>query len=98
MYGNYLIRNQYSYCFRMKVPADLQGVIGRKELRYSLRTTYLTPAKCKAGFLVVLIHRLFIDLRRRKGKLADLSEEKIQELVKQYIKDSVEDFDKRLTC
>ncbi len=35
---SYLIRNPYSYCFRMKVPTDLQGVIGRKELRYSVKT------------------------------------------------------------
>jgi hypothetical protein len=35
---SYLIRNRYSYGFRLRVPADLQEYVGKKELRYSLRT------------------------------------------------------------
>jgi hypothetical protein len=35
------VRNRYSYCFRLKVPPDLQTAFARKELRYSLRTLYL---------------------------------------------------------
>ncbi len=31
---SYIIRNKYSYCFRMKVPIDMQAYIGKKELRY----------------------------------------------------------------
>jgi len=38
---SYLVRNHYSYCFRMNVPMDLQPFIGKKELRYSLKTGYL---------------------------------------------------------
>ena len=45
---SYLIRNPYTYCFRMNVPKDLQPYIGKKELRYSLRTGYLGVAKQKA--------------------------------------------------
>jgi hypothetical protein len=26
---SYLVRNPYSYCFRMKVPKDLQGIVGK---------------------------------------------------------------------
>ena len=48
---SYLIRNRYSYCFRLHVPADLQVYIGKKELRYSLRTGYLSEAKFKIPFL-----------------------------------------------
>jgi len=35
---SYLYRSPYSYCFRMLIPKDLHVVIGKKELRYSLRT------------------------------------------------------------
>ncbi len=35
---HYLIRNPHSYCFRVNVPKDLQQLVGKKELRYSLKT------------------------------------------------------------
>ena len=38
---SYLVRNPYSYCFRMVVPKDLQKFVGRRELRYTLRTGYV---------------------------------------------------------
>ena len=41
---NYLIRNPYSYCFRMIVPKDLRNVVGKSELRYTLKTGYLRIA------------------------------------------------------
>jgi len=37
---SYLVRNPYSYCFRMVVPKDLQKFVGKRELRYTLRTGY----------------------------------------------------------
>ena len=39
---HYLVRTPHSYCFRANVPEDVQRFIGRKELRYSLKT-YLIP-------------------------------------------------------
>ena len=47
----YLIRNPYGYCFQMVVPVDLQGFVGKIELRYSLKTGYLGRAKNKARYL-----------------------------------------------
>jgi hypothetical protein len=35
---SYLVRNPYSYCFRMVVPKDLRKFVGKTELRYTLRT------------------------------------------------------------
>jgi len=46
-YQNYLARNRLSYCFRVRVPADLQPIIGKTELRYSLQTGYLRLAKSR---------------------------------------------------
>ncbi len=48
---SYLVHTAYSYYFRMNVPRDLQVLIGRKELRRSLRTGYLGVAKSKARLL-----------------------------------------------
>jgi Domain of unknown function (DUF6538) len=48
---SYLIRNPYSYCFRMIIPKDLRPYFDKKELGYSLRTGYLYFAKLKARYL-----------------------------------------------
>jgi len=48
---SYLVKNPYSYCFRIKVPEDLQTIINKKELRYSLGTDILSHAKTKARYL-----------------------------------------------
>jgi integrase len=60
---SYLVRNQYSYCFRMIVPYDLQPFVGKRELRYSLKTGYLGIAKSKARLLAGLFQHFFYWLR-----------------------------------
>lgn len=67
----YLFRNSYSYCFRMRVPQDLQGVIGKKELRYSLRTGYLGSARTKSGVLAGNMKTFFWILRDKKSDMAN---------------------------
>ncbi len=56
---SYLIRNPYSYCFRIMVPKDLQAYVAKKELRYSLRKGYIPQAMCKARYLASQVHILF---------------------------------------
>ena len=70
---SYLVRNPYTYCFRMCVPKDLQQYIGRKELRYSLKTGYLGVAKNKARLLAGFYQYCFGKLREeiRVKKLSD---------------------------
>jgi hypothetical protein len=34
---SYLVRGPYIFYFRVNVPRDLQALIGKKELRYSLK-------------------------------------------------------------
>jgi len=38
-----LATNGYSYCFRMRVPHDLNRAIGRKVVKFSLRTDLFWP-------------------------------------------------------
>ena len=91
---SYLVRNPYSYCFRIKVPKDLQKFVGRKELRYTLKTGYLGVAKQKARFVAAQVQLIFKFLRKGGGLLTKLSEETIQKLVHQYIKTAIKDLDK----
>ena len=48
-----IVRTPYSYCFRMKVPIDIQEWVGKKELRYSLKTGRIGIARQKAHGLPV---------------------------------------------
>jgi hypothetical protein len=77
---HYLVRNPYSYCFRVNVPKDLQRLVGKKELRYSLRTGFVGAARDKGQLIAVQVRQIFSCLRKGGRKLADLTDEKIQEL------------------
>jgi integrase len=79
----------------MNVPRDLQPHIGRKELRYSLRTGYLGVAKNKARLIAGQVQLIFRRIRKGGVTLPELPDEKIKKLIKQYIKDYLKDLDER---
>ncbi len=91
---HYLVRNPHSYCFRMNIPKDLQQLVGKKELRYSLKTGYVGVARFKAQIIAAQVHQIFACLRRG-GKMVDLSDERIRELVQQYLKEYIEGLESR---
>ena len=70
----------------MNVPKDLQPYIGRKELRYPLKTGYLATAKHKARFIAGQVQRIFKFLRKGNKALKKLSGNQIQELIEKYLK------------
>jgi hypothetical protein len=35
---DHLVRQSHSWCFRLVIPVDLRGVVGKSELRYTLYT------------------------------------------------------------
>jgi len=90
---SYLVRNPYSYCFRMVVPKDLQKFVGKRELRYTLRTGYAGIARQKAQFVAGKIHFIFRTLRRGVTALKKLTDEQIKELIDQYIKEAIKSWD-----
>jgi hypothetical protein len=65
----------------MVVPKDLQKLVGKKEMRYSLKTGYLGVVKNKARFLAGQVQLIFNSLRRGDSVLSKLSDDKIQGLV-----------------
>ena len=92
---HHLVRNPHSYCFRVNVPKDLQQLVGRRELRYSLKTGYIGVARVKAQIIAAQVHRIFFCLRKGGKKLTDLTDEQIQELVQQYLKKYIEGLETR---
>jgi integrase len=82
---SYLVRGPYIFYFRMNVPRDLQPYIGKKELRYSLKTGYLSEARQKARYLAGQVQYLFRFLRKGGALLSKLTDAKIQEMVQEYL-------------
>ena len=72
---SYLCKTPYSYCFRIRIPWDLQDRIGKKELRYSLKTGYLPEAKSKARLMAGQVQRLFRHMRKGTTIMTGLSTE-----------------------
>ena len=92
---HHLVRNPHSFCFRVNVPKDLQRLVGRRELRYSLKTGYIGVARVKAQIIAAQVHQIFECLRKGGRRLTDLTEEKIQELVQEYLKEYIEGLETR---
>jgi integrase len=90
----YLSRNPFSYCFRIKIPNDLQGKIGKKELRYSLKTGYLGKAKSDARQLAGICQMLFDQLREAEF-VKKLNTKDIQYIVNQTIRSYLRQFESR---
>ncbi len=102
----YLVRTPYSYCFRYRIPIDLQDVVGRKEIRYSLKTGYIGKAKAMAFRLAGLIQRLCADLRdiigNEEGCIKinmpdELTPDKIQELIAGWVRQTLKDDEQERT-
>lgn len=82
---SYLIRTPHSYCFRMIVPKDVQSMVGKTELRYSLRTGYLSVAKTKSRLMAGRVQKLIQELRRDNSRFMKLSNEQIRKMVTKYL-------------
>lgn len=89
----YLVRNPYSYCFRMNVPSDLQSYLGRKELRYSLKTGYLSLAKSKARLYAGEFQRLFRAIREAQMS-RELSDSDIKWFVNLWVSSLLEGYER----
>ena len=89
---SYLVRTPYSYCFRINVPVDIQMFVDRKELRYSLRTGYISVAKLKARIIAGQVQLLFKFLKNGNTTLMNLSTNQIKELVQKYLRQLIDSY------
>ena len=102
----YLVRTPYSYCFRYSIPKDLHSIVGKKEIRYSLKTGYIGKAKTMSFQLAAKVQNLCAELREIIGDQTgstiiampkELSPERIQELIVEWVGESLkEDEQERL--
>jgi len=81
---SYLSQNAYGYCFRIRIPDDLTKTIGKKSLRFSLKTGKLGQAKSRARYLAGNIQMLFRNLRNGSWAVKDLTPDVINDLIRTY--------------
>lgn len=102
----YLVRTPYSYCFRYSIPPDLRNIVGKVEIRYSLKTGYIGKAKAMALQLAGRIQKLCADLRdiisNERGSISirmpnELSPDKIQELIAGWVRETLKEEEQERT-
>jgi hypothetical protein len=81
---SYLKSHPSGYIFRYCIPKDVQAVVKRKELRYSLRTGKLGLAKVRARAMATAAHRIIA--RIRSGDMPELQTEQIHSLLRDWLK------------
>lgn len=89
--STYLYHNPSGYIFRLRIPYDLQAVVGKCEFRYSLRSGILRVAKHRARCIASYIHQLFMKVR---SSMSEFTKERIGQLVREYIRQTLEDDEK----
>jgi integrase len=87
---SYLISTASGYYFRVIIPLDLRPIVGRSELRYSVRTGFIGEAKHRALSMAGFTQRLFQSLRKG-SKMRELSDAEIQKLIGQYFRQVLEE-------
>ncbi|MGK2906853.1 MAG: DUF6538 domain-containing protein, partial [Desulfuromonadales bacterium] len=64
-FDTYLLKNGFGiYHFRIAVPADLRPILGKREIKKTLRTSDETHAKKKAAVYAAAAADLFQEVRR----------------------------------
>ena len=97
----YLINSHCGYRFRIEIPIDVQDDFGRKEIRISLPPAKRSEAKHLCLVLAGSMWKLFDQVR--SGKMARLSPDEMNEIVRSYAKTELEKWElnrlagKRLT-
>ena len=84
--ASYLTKNPYGYCFRIKVPKDLFQYVGKKELKYSLKTGRLGTARQKARLIAGKIQWLFMFFQHRGVIVKQLNKDQIQMIISRYVR------------
>ena len=80
----YLKNHPSGYIFRYCIPKDIQAVVKRTELRYSLRTGKLGLAKVRASAMATAAQQIITRIRR--GDMPELQTDQIHSLLKEWLK------------
>ena len=95
----YTFQRNSLYYFRYTLPPDISKVVGKRGLRYSLRTGYIKHAERKARSLAGTVEGFIAEIRKKEPYIImNLSEEKLQSLLDQHLRKALnDDEEKRLS-
>ena len=85
---SYLTQRAGRYHLRLRVPSDLQALLGYRELHHSLGTGDKRLAKRQAATLSRALQFLFSKIRQ--GELAHMTEAEIQAYIRDYVRSLLE--------
>ena len=95
----YTFQRNSLYYFRYTLPPDISKVVGKRGLRYSLKTGYIKHAERKARRLAGTVEEFISEIRQEPPVLMKLSEAQIQSLLDQYLRKTLnEDEERRLSA
>ncbi len=86
--SSYLLQKSSGHFFRYQFPKDIKPLVGKSELRYSLRTGNLSLAKSKAMIIAGRIKGIIRSIR--KTGMSNLTPEQINTIIKKLIRDELE--------
>jgi len=67
----HLSKQSYGFCYRIRVPLQIQTIVGSTEIRYSLKTGSIRDAKFKAQQISANVKRLFrILIEKREDNIS----------------------------
>ncbi len=90
---SYLTKHRNGLYFRIRIPSDLQPIVGFFEIKKSLNTRYLKEARPKAIKLASTSHAIFDEFRRRREDVMSgrLSRDTIKKLAHQWLDEALEE-------
>jgi len=95
----YTFQRNSLYYFRYTLPPDISKVVGKRGLRYSLKTGYIKQAERKARRLAGTVEEFISEVRQEPPLIMKLSEAQIQSLLDQYLRKALnEDEERRLSA
>lgn len=95
--SNNVLRVSTTYYFRQIIPTDLRHRIARTEVKVSLRTADKRLAKQKGSYLYAMMWGLFTSLRKGTENVNKLTCEQIQELVRGWINQALDNNERQLS-
>jgi len=95
----HLSKESYGYCYRIRVPLQIQSVVGLTEIKYSLKTGSIRKAKQKAKQISANVKHLFktlIDLNNNEArdtmpKKKTITMPEIKRIIAEYVRQVVDD-------
>jgi integrase len=86
----HLIQNRYGFCFRITVPPDLQKVVGKVEIRWSLKTGNVKIAKERSIWVGLSVQRYFDETREAARMKKDITPEETAAYIGNRIQEMVD--------